>query len=334
VSAATGGGTRRPVFLLARAVLAALRLSRAKLGLALAYHKIDERPGDSSNELLPAVARTRFEAHLRYLVADYRVVPASDLLAAAGSRRRGQRFPVAVTADDDLRTHVAFAAPALEARGLRGAFFLCGASLDEPHTFWWEALQQASDSGVEGLDDLVRSYTADAPRAQSANDSPLRRLAARIEEMTPERRDALTRAIEIRFALAGPSTRFAGSDVRALAVTHEIGFHTLRHDALDLLGDDSLQRALEDGRRTLEAEAGRRLTMIAYPHGRADERVAAAARLAGFEFGFGGGWGAARASTDPLLIPRVSAPPADVPTFALRLVAILAREAARLTVQR
>jgi hypothetical protein len=45
---------------------------------------------------------------------------------------------------------------------------------------------------------------------------------------------------------------------------------------------------LTEGRAELESLLGHRLTMIAYPHGKADTRVADAARAAAFDYGFTG----------------------------------------------
>ena len=309
-------------------MLKALELSRLQLAVALLYHKIDERPGDPSAEIVPALARSLFEAQLRYLAAYYDVVPASRLLAATRARRRGRRFPVAITFDDDLPTHVSFAAPALETLGVRGAFFVCGASLETPHAFWWETLQRASDTGVDGLHDLVHAY-ADEASVTAPGEPRLRGLAAMIEEMPAVRRDALVRELETRIGTPATATQLSVAEVGALATAHEIGFHTRRHESLDLLDDSALERAVRDGRAAVEAAAGSEVRMIAYPHGRADARVAAAAGRAGYEVGFGGGWGPARATTDPLLIPRVSAPPSHVPSFALRLSIMLARAAGR-----
>ena len=70
---------------------------------------------------------------------------AADILGAIRSRRRGERFPVAITFDDDLPEHVHEALPALRAAGVKATFFLNGASLDAPHAFWWEDLQRAVD---------------------------------------------------------------------------------------------------------------------------------------------------------------------------------------------
>jgi peptidoglycan/xylan/chitin deacetylase (PgdA/CDA1 family) len=66
-----------------------------------------------------------------------------------------------------------------------------------------------------------------------------------------------------------------------------IGFHTCRHHYLPLLENEELPTALEEGRAELEELTGP-LTVVAYPHGAADERVAAAARAAGFAVGYTG----------------------------------------------
>ncbi|HSJ93825.1 MAG TPA: hypothetical protein VK896_07295, partial [Gaiellaceae bacterium] len=71
------------------------------------------------------------------------------------------------------------------------------------------------------------------------------------------------------------------------------------------LDDAGLTERLAEGRAGLEELAGRRLTAIAYPHGKADERVAAAARRAGFTAGFTGAHAAVAAGDDELLIGRV-----------------------------
>jgi peptidoglycan/xylan/chitin deacetylase (PgdA/CDA1 family) len=103
----------------------------------------------------------------------------------------------------------------------------------------------------------------------------------------------------------------------------EIGFHTLRHDALPALADDALDAALRDGRDELATAAGTALDVISYPYGKADQRVAAAARAAGFRRGFITGRCAVTGETDPLLIPRL--PPAmSVGKTALRVARAVA----------
>ena len=56
---------------------------------------------------------------------------------------RGEPFPLAITFDDDLRSHVELALPILPVAGAPATFFLTGASLQGPASFWWERLDRA-----------------------------------------------------------------------------------------------------------------------------------------------------------------------------------------------
>jgi hypothetical protein len=79
---------------------------------------------------------------------------------------------------------------------------------------------------------------------------------------------------------------------------------------------------LSEGRGRLESILGARLLTIAYPHGRADERVARAAADAGYIAGYTTAGGAIVRSSDPLLMPRVDAAPLEPEQLAL----VLARD--------
>ena len=83
-----------------------------------------------------------------------------------------------------------------------------------------------------------------------------------------------------------------------------IGFHTVRHDPLTRLDDEQLARALADGRAELAEVAGHPVNTIAYPHGRFDSRVVAAARESDFAIGLT----CERASGDSPLGPSRTGP--------------------------
>jgi peptidoglycan/xylan/chitin deacetylase (PgdA/CDA1 family) len=301
----------RPV--IARALELALRLSARRAGLVLVYHAVRDDEAGAEREVDRAHDVALFEAQLRHVGRRYRLVPARELLGAVRARRRGERFPLALTFDDDLPTHVQTVLPALRVAGAPATFFLCGASLERPYAFWWERLQRAVDGGVD-----VTEVTGErlAPRA----------LALRIEEETPSRREEIGDELARLVGEDPPESGMRAADVRALTENgFEIGFHTLRHDRLPPLSDASLGAALSEGRDALEVAAGRRLTLIAYPHGRADERVAGAARAAGFEFGFTGAGEAVTARSDPLLLSRIEPSFTDLASFAGQLVDTLRR---------
>jgi peptidoglycan/xylan/chitin deacetylase (PgdA/CDA1 family) len=277
------------------------RLSGRHVGLALCYHRVSDPEGDLERDLVPAMGTKRFEAQVAYLRRHYRLVTASQLADAVVRRRPGQRIPVAITFDDDLRSHVTHAMPILRRLGAPATFFLCGASLESAHEFWWERLQRAWDRGlVDGR--LLEELDAVAP---AAGQSAIRHTAAAIQRLPPQRREALSEQLASRLGPDPPDAGLRGGDAAALAEAgFEIAFHTLRHDSLPALDDSALAAALAEGRTQLEEVAATSISTIAYPHGSADRRVAAAARAAGYRFGFAGCGGAVTAGADPLLLDR------------------------------
>jgi peptidoglycan/xylan/chitin deacetylase (PgdA/CDA1 family) len=297
------------------------RMSSARAGVAIVYHRVGGRAGgEPSREILPAVSSAVFDRQLRHLRRHYRVVPAAELLEAVRSRRRRERFPVAITFDDDLASHVRDALPALRRGGLSASFFLTGASLDGPHSFWWEDLQRAIDDELIAPDGLPH---VDVGVALERSPRAILDLAGAIVRLPPEQRDEV--AVALREAVGPPSADngLRSHDVRALADAGcTVGFHTLRHYALPGLSDLELEQALRDGREALAAAAAAPVDLLGYPHGKADARVAEAARAAGFALAFTTARGAVTADTDPLRMPRTVAD-LSAGALALRLARVL-----------
>src|SRR4051794_13919213 len=283
------------------------RLSSRRLGIVIVYHGLAERAGDPAHMLSAPHGRAAFRAQLRHLRRYYRPVAVSRIQAEAAARRRGARIPVALTFDDDLRSHVDIAAPELRAAGVPAAFFLTGASLDGPAEFWWGPVQRAADRGLlDGADGAGLAERVGGAWGPPAGEPPLRTLARPFERATaPEREAALGRLL----ALVGDEGREQGlraADVRALAGRGlEVGFHTRRHFRLDQIADEAeLRAAVTDGRQTLEAAAGAPLRAFSYPHGGVDARAAAAVREAGYAAGFTSVSRAVTPATDPALLGR------------------------------
>jgi peptidoglycan/xylan/chitin deacetylase (PgdA/CDA1 family) len=150
------------------------------------------------------------------------------------------------------------------------------------------------------------------------------RVAAAIEGLDRSSRDHV--ATLLRAAVGTP----AEPGLRAADVTKlveggcEIGFHTRGHDALPGLSDADLTRAFAEGRTDVEAAAGAPLGTIAYPHGKADDRVADAARKAGFAIGFTTRRETVSPDADALLVPRI-VPALSADRMRMRLVQAFAR---------
>jgi peptidoglycan/xylan/chitin deacetylase (PgdA/CDA1 family) len=311
-------------------VAQALRRVRGQVsparGLALAHHAVAERGGRREFELVPALPVSEFEERLDLLVERYRVVPARELLETAARRRRGDPVPVSLTFDDDLRSHLDVVAPRLLSRGLPATFFV-NPPLPAGEAFWWEDLQALADTGrlpsrLESLPELDLE--------------PLRGRVARaiheggrtVESLPPDRRDAV--AAELH-TLAGSSTR-PRLDAEAMSelasAGFELGFHTKRHYVLTTLGSGLLERELRDGHGVVERIARHPVTTLAYPHGKADARIARAAESAGFSFAFAGRKSPVDRRTDPFLVPRIEVHAAPLDEFEGRLSWVLSGPAA------
>jgi peptidoglycan/xylan/chitin deacetylase (PgdA/CDA1 family) len=296
----------------------ALRWSARPLGLALGYHRIGDPEGDSRRELVPKLGSERFASHLAHLRRHYRPVLASELRAAALARRRGARIPVAITFDDDLTSHASVAMPLLERAEMPATFFVCGASLEAPFAFWWERLQRAADEGL--------LTTADREHLGAAGAASIHEVASAIQQAPPDERD---RVADRLGKLVGPDPGDAGmraADVDALVEAgFEVGFHTRRHYDLRGLDEAQLDAALDEGRAAVEGVTGEPIAAIAYPHGSADAKVAAAANAKGYTSGFTMSPQPVTADGDPLLMGRYEPRYESTSRFALELARVLLR---------
>lgn len=293
-----------------RVLLLLLLMSNRRAGLILVYHDIADRDGDPRQELVPPISQQRFTRQLKHLRRYYRLVPLADLRPAVAARRRGQRFPVAVTLDDDLDHHYTRALPALLTVDAPATFFLCGSFLDPaPKDYWWQRLQRAVDAGADVTHLTQTGTILDQGQA--------------IAQLPPESRDAVARELG-KLSGPPPSGVVLTAD-HAMGLPH-IGFHTIRHDTLTQLDNEQLTQALVDGRARLAEFVGQPIDAIAYPHGQADQRVVAAARECGFTIGLTGQPEAVRPGTDPLAMGRYE-PAGRTPTreVALDLVRLLSR---------
>jgi peptidoglycan/xylan/chitin deacetylase (PgdA/CDA1 family) len=310
---------------IAWAALWLLQRSNRKIGLALAYHGVREHPLPAGTVLLPDHDTGVFARQARYLGRHYRIVAASQLREAIGCRKRGDRFPLAITFDDDLPSHRLTSLPVLQRLGLTATFFVCGASLSEPFSFWWERLDRATAHDVDVAAEIP-FLRAKLPRTRlPATKTTIQQIGEFIKALPLAERDEIADQLG---SAVGPDPAGAGmraSDIRVLRdAGFEIGFHTLRHAFLPALDDESLRDAMTEGRERLSAITGGPLTTISYPHGGVDDRVAAAAREAGFRYGFTMEADAITPADDSLRIGRI------VPSFdstghlAARLVHALA----------
>jgi peptidoglycan/xylan/chitin deacetylase (PgdA/CDA1 family) len=293
---------RRPWAILAPYVL---RCTRLRAGLVLVYHHVVSEAGAAPKGPVQVTPGDVFAAQMRHLRRAYRVVPLGELMPAVARRRRGARFPVAVTFDDDLPSHARVAMPVLAGLGVPATFFVGGRGLAAVPELWWETMERGLAAGM--ANELAREQGIE-PSAGSAEarTQVAWALAERLLEAPRDEREAWRRGLESRLGEPAAPDRLTRSQLRSLVdAGFELGFHTLHHENLVALDDPQLSGALSEGRDALADIAGRPLTALSYPYGRADERVARAARGHGFELGVTSREEPVMPSTDPLRIGRV-----------------------------
>ncbi len=284
----------------APAYVAALRRSRLRCAVVLVYHELVDQP-PATEQVVPVVTVRDFERQLAWLGRRFDVVAEDDVRAAAARRAPGGRIPAAITFDDDLASHRTKAMPALSSHGFPAAFFLNGSWEPPAPVYWWQALQRVADAGL---------LAAFAQRFTPWSDDPPRTLTAAATRLEALREQGKAEAVACMASLVdvdASAARLSGDQARELVQAgHSVGFHTRGHPVLTALDPAALDGALGAGRDVVERAAGRPLTALAYPHGKADGRVAAAARAVGFQRAYTTAGVAMRDRDDELLLPRVS----------------------------
>jgi peptidoglycan/xylan/chitin deacetylase (PgdA/CDA1 family) len=96
--------------------------------------------------------------------------------------------------------------------------------------------------------------------------------------------------------------------------------HTCTHASLPALDDTRLVDELAESRAALQGLLGAPVDFLAYPFGHVDERVAAAARLAGYRSAFSTQPGFNRQDVDRFRIRRIDVFGTDTPAMLLRKV--------------
>jgi peptidoglycan/xylan/chitin deacetylase (PgdA/CDA1 family) len=272
--------------------------------LALVYHRVAP-DGARPSWLVPSLPEALFRRQLQALGELGEIIPLAEL---AGTHGRQRRSKFALTFDDDYQTHAEHVLPVLTALGVHGTFFLSGRSLHGLGPYWFEVLERLINA--HGLDDVAGRLGLDSR-------SPIELALAC--ERDPQRQMLLEQTAE------QPPAHLRRDQIQALAATMTIGFHTLHHRALPVLPDDALARALTEGRRELTTVAGRPLRLFAYPHGKADHRVAAHVRVTGYTAAWTGLPNAIRSSDDRFLLGRWEPGSLEVDDFLVKLAVRLLR---------
>jgi peptidoglycan/xylan/chitin deacetylase (PgdA/CDA1 family) len=301
---------------------AALRIARRlRHGPAVrifGYHRVLPDPRRATGMAPLVVSTATFANHLEHLARCYEVWPLQRAADALAGRRPMPRRDVAViTFDDGYRDVAEHAAPLLGARGLPATMFVTTGVVDGArrlaHDEVYALLARVRAAGTRLLA-VVPPPSPEARWALLRADYALGRgelmpaADALLSGLTLDALDALVLALAA--AVGRPADdelapTLGWDELRRLdALGWTIGAHTVSHAHLPLEDDRVLAAELCGSRAALGAHLGEMPRAIAYPAGRHDARVLAAARAAGFTIGLTTEARDNHAGIDPLRLGR------------------------------
>ena len=251
-----------------------LRTVRPSRSLAiLRYHAVCGPEGHDYASPEICVSPDAFEAHVRYLTANYRVLPLGDAVAAL---RTGQSLPpnsVVLTFDDGYADNLA-AADTLARYGATATFYLTAGCLAGGQPFWPAEIRYLLAAIPESP--IVLTSVGDpltiALETEGDRRSAIGRLTRLFKSRTVDERERLRD--ELRRAARHPrlpDIMLTWDHVRRMhQMGMTIGAHTVTHPNLPSAGIEIASAEIHGSRARLEEEIGAPVTMFSYPNGGAE----------------------------------------------------------------
>ncbi len=283
-----------------------LELPREPRLSVLVYHRVlpeadPLRPSEPTG--------SEFEARMRWVAANFAVMPLADAARALAERRLPKRA-LCITFDDGYADNHDVALPILERLRLPATFFIATGYLDGGCMFndiVIEAVRAAS-SAVLDLADLgfgrhVIGTEADRLQAIAA-------ILDQLKYRDPVQRDELARGIARKAGAEVPRDLMMSSrQVAALPrAGMTIGAHTVTHPILAEVDMETARKEIVAGRRRLEEIGGAPVRLFAYPNGKPERdylpQHVELVRALGFDAAVSTAWGAAGPTDDLFQIPR------------------------------
>jgi peptidoglycan/xylan/chitin deacetylase (PgdA/CDA1 family) len=255
----------------------------------LRYHAICGPEGYAYADPGICITPEAFAQHVRYLAANYTVLPLPAVVDRLRTERPLPPNTVAITFDDGYADNLA-AARMLKAHGLTATFFLTAGCLAEGAPFW-PAEIRARVSGTR--DPLLRLDVSGRWREIAVGEEWERRRAIReltrwIKSHPIAVRESLLDQLRRAAPLAEvPRCMLGWNDVAEMQrMGMTIGAHTLTHPNLPSAGPVDAWQEIEGSKARVERELGVPVTMFAYPNGGAERymtpKIASMVERAGF----------------------------------------------------
>jgi peptidoglycan/xylan/chitin deacetylase (PgdA/CDA1 family) len=280
------------------------RRMRSKITV-LMYHRILE-DAECADYPFPSLVmpRSLFEAQLDYLSERTHVLPVADALRRARERPRGWRPLVCMTFDDGYVDNFEIAAPVLEARGLRGTFFITAGAVQARKPLWYD--RAASAWALFGSEE-TRELLSDGGDTEVPSFETRESWIEWLKLVSGDRRETSIAVLEAKADNdTSPCPLMTADQVRQLSESgHEIGSHTLWHPILTTMAEDERRHEIEGARKLLRQWTKREVTGFCYPNGDFDSEVVRQLREAGHSYACTTQPGRNHEGTDPFQLRRI-----------------------------
>jgi peptidoglycan/xylan/chitin deacetylase (PgdA/CDA1 family) len=251
-----------------------------------------------------------FRSQVSWVASRFEVRTVRDALLHLQERGARRKPLLSISFDDGYVDNYEHAAPALEAAGLRGTFFVTTGPVGTDARLWFdEAAEFWRNVPQRQLTDLTRATLG--PMVPSAW-SDISGWMAFLKRISPAQRSSMlerlraahSQPLDARHRLMTPR-EIASLQQRG----HEIGCHTRWHPLLTQLTDSDLIGEVADPRRDIETWTTSSCAGFCYPNGDVDDRVEQAVRSGGYAYACTTARGRHRPSDGPFRIRRIDMNP-------------------------
>lgn len=292
-------------------------LGNPSVCVVLSFHRVlpVDHPDYCYTEPELVIANELFASYIEILAELTEVLSAKDFIEWTFGRRKAKRTASLITFDDGWKDVSNFAVEPLRKLGLPAVVFVCPGSIESNEkSLWFEKTYRLLLKAAE-LGRLQQSTEfSNNPRKIA------KRTLEKLKRESIEERDRVIYELQESFGDADEPTRILdwGDLKKLLEIGIEPHCHTLAHEILTNLSESEVRSNLQESRKLIEERLGFSPTLLAYPNGEADGRVAEVARGCGFEAGFTTeDMRLVRGRVNPFFVPRRVMSQTTVPTKAL-----------------
>lgn len=278
------------------------QLMRSKLTILMYHRVLGDR--DCVDYPFPSLVMpsSLFDTQLAYLSEHARVLPVSEALLEGPGSTSDSKPLACLSFDDGYIDNFEIAAPLLEARGLRGTFYITAGAVQSQTPLWYDrAAAKWASLGIREIRARVaRLGEADVPELGTRNS-----WIEWLKTIPDERRKAIMTALETQDDPA-TSVLMTPDQVQQLAERgHEIGSHTLSHPILSSMAPDQRRAEIVGARQLLRDWTNREVPGFCYPNGDFNSEVIGQLREAGHSYACTTLPGRNDQATDPFRLRRI-----------------------------